>query len=150
MSLIYKIKKLFGVKRKMRVENWESKLHKYIEESRNKKFSWESNNCGQFVLEWEKILTGGTKFPEFYKKYKSLKELKEKLKECGFKSWISIFNKRLTKINTKLAQRGDLVTIRQNNSFCMGICLGMNCAFLGNNKIEFITIDQINYAWRWF
>ena len=53
----------------MRVENWEKKLSDYIEECRHKKFSWESNNCGQFVLEWEKILTGKTKFPEFYKKY---------------------------------------------------------------------------------
>lgn len=150
MLLIYKIKKLFGVKHKMRVKHWESKLSEYIEECRNKKFSWSSNNCGQFVLEWEKILTGQTRFPEFYKKYKSLKELKEKLKESGFKSWISIFNQRLTRINPKLAQRGDLVTTRSNNSFCMGICLGINCAFLGDDKIEFMSIDKIKYAWRWF
>ena len=134
----------------MRVQNWESKLSNYIEECRNKKFSWDSNNCGQFVLEWEKTLMGKTKFPEFYKKYKSLKELKEKLKECGFKSWITLFNKRLTRINTKLAQRGDLVTLRSKNSFCMGICIGRNCAFLGDEKLEFVSIDHIQYAWRWF
>tara|TARA_Y100000004_G_scaffold28788_1_gene29621 strand:- start:408 stop:812 length:405 start_codon:yes stop_codon:yes gene_type:complete len=134
----------------MRVENWEKKLSDYIEECRHKKFSWESNNCGQFVLEWEKILTGKTKFPEFYKKYTSLKQLKEKLQECGFKSWISIFNQRLSRINTKLAQRGDLVTAKANNSFCMGICLGRNCAFLGKYNLEFVSIDKIKYAWRWF
>jgi hypothetical protein len=134
----------------MRVENWEKKLSDYIEECRHKKFSWESNNCGQFVLEWEKILTGKTKFPEFYKKYTSLKQLKEKLQECGFKSWISIFNQRLSRINTKLVQRGDLVTTKANNSFCMGICLGRNCAFLGNDNLEFLSIDKIKYAWRWF
>jgi hypothetical protein len=134
----------------MRVQNWESKLSNYIEECRNKKFSWDSNNCGQFVLEWEKILMGKTKFPEFYKKYKSLKELKEKLKECGFKSWITLFNQRLTRINTQLAQRGDLVTLRAKNSFCMGICIGRNCAFLGDEKLEFVSIDHIQYAWRWF
>ncbi len=134
----------------MRVENWESKLADYIEKCRNKKFSWDSNNCGQFVLEWEKTYTGSTKFPEFYKKYKSLKELKEKLKECGVKSWVTLFNQRLTRINTKLAQRGDLVTLRSKNSFCMGICIGINCAFLGDNEIEFVSIDHIKYAWRWF
>ncbi len=134
----------------MRVQNWESKLSNYIEECRNKKFSWDSNNCGQFILEWEKILIGETKFPEFYKKYKSLIELKEKLKECGFKSWITLFNQRLTRINTKLAQRGDLVTLKSKNSFCMGICIGRNCAFLGDDKLEFVSIDQIKYAWRWF
>ena len=37
----------------MRVQNWESKVSNYIEECRNKKFSWDSNNCGQFILEWE-------------------------------------------------------------------------------------------------
>ena len=77
-------------------------------------------------------------------------ELKEKLKECGFKSWITLFNQRLTRINTKLAQRGDLVTLKSKNSFCMGICIGRNCAFLGDDKLEFVSIDQIKYAWRWF
>ena len=134
----------------MRVENWETKLSDYIELTRNKKFDWKSNNCGQFVLEWEKILTGTTKFPEFYKKVKSLEEVKEKLKECGFKSWITMCNSRLTRINTKLAQRGDLVAIRQKTSFCLGICLGKNCALLGADNIKFILIDEIKYAWRWF
>lgn len=134
----------------MKAIHWESKLNKYIDECRNKKFDWASNNCGQFVLEWEKIFTGDTKFPEFYKKYKSLDELKEKLNKIGFKSWISLFNKRLTKKRVSLANRGDLVTVRSNNSFCMGICLGQHSAFLEKNGIAFILTEKVKYVWSWF
>ncbi len=132
----------------MRVENWEKKLADYIEENRNKKFDMPNHNCGSFTLEWEKVLTNQTRFPEFYQKFKSVEDFMKILNKYGFKSWISLCNKRLTKISTKLAKRGDLVCVRQKNSFCMGICLGQKCAFLGNQKMEFFSLDEVCYAWR--
>jgi len=76
--------------------------------------------------------------------------LKEKLNKIGFKSWISLFNKRLTKKRVSLANRGDLVTVRSNNSFCMGICLGQHSAFLEKNGIAFILTEKVKYVWSWF
>ena len=132
----------------MRVENWEKKLANYIEKHRNKKFNFPIHNCCRFTLDWEKELTNQTRFPEFDKKLQSYQDFEEILNKCGFKNPISLCNKRLTKISTKLAKRGDLVCVRQKNSFCMGICLGQKCAFLGTQKMEFVSLNEVCYAWR--
>ena len=132
----------------MRQENWESKLNNYIEEMRYKPFQYGLNDCCSFTIRAQKIITGGTLFPEFDGTYSSLKEGKEILKKLGFKTWISGCNKRLKKIDVNFAQRGDVVSMRTFDSFAMGICMGKFGFFVGEKGLINLPREQLKLAWR--
>lgn len=132
----------------MRSDNWEHKLQEYIDKYRQTPLEFGKHDCCTFTIEWEKVLTGKSTFPEFDRTFKSLEQGKEILKKVGFKNWVTIVNSRLERIQPIQARRGDLVSMKFQGAYCMGICLGKMCAFVGYDKMEFISKDQMKYAWR--
>ena len=143
----------------MRVSNWESKLATYLDECRNKIFIYGEDakdgktfDCCSFSIGAEKVMYGKTQFPEYVDAYKSLKEGKALLKKLGYRNWITAVDKKLIKINPKLAQRGDLVSYKCKNSFILGICVGKDGVFVGEDyrksSLVFISMELMKYAWR--
>ena len=132
----------------MRADNWEEKLQQYIDKYRQEPLEFGKHDCCTFTIEWEKELTGKSTFPEFDRTFKSLEQGKELLNKLGFRNWVTIVNKRLKKISPLQARRGDVVSLKFQGSYCMGICLGKVCAFVGFNKMEFIPKEEIKYAWE--
>lgn len=132
----------------MRLPNWESKLNNYIHENQFKAFQYGLNDCCSFTIKAQKILTGSTLFPEFDGTYKDLKSGKAILNKLGYKTWIGACNDRLEKIIVPFAKRGDVVSMRTNDSFAMGICMGKYGAFIGEQKMEFIAREELKLAWR--
>jgi hypothetical protein len=132
----------------MRLPLWETKLNDYISYHQFKGFEYGKHDCCSFTIEAQKILTGSTLFPEFDGTYKDLKGGKAILKKLGYKTWIGACNDRLEKIIVPLAKRGDVVSMRTNDSFAMGLCMGKYGAFVGKEKMEYIPREQLKLAWR--
>ncbi len=132
----------------MRLPLWESKLNDYIYANQFKAFEYGKHDCCSFTIEAQKILTGSTLFPEFDGTYEDLKGGKAILHKLGYKTWIGACNDRLEKIPVALAKRGDVVSMRTNDSFAMGLCMGKVGAFVGIEKMEFIPREDLKLAWR--
>ena len=128
----------------IRLPYWEKKLQEYIEQIRFKPFQYGKHDCCVFTIKAQKILTGETLFPEFDNTYSSL----EILKRLGFKTWISGCNARLEKITVAQAHRGDVISMRTNDSFAMGLCMGKIGVFVGEKGIVSIPRENLKLAWR--
>ena len=132
----------------MRVPFWESKLQKYLEEIRYKPFEYGKNDCCSFTIQAQKIITGSTLFSEFEGTYTNLEEGKAILKKHGYKTWITACNDRLQKISVSMAMRGDVVSMRTNDSFAMGLCMGKVGMFTSEKGLVAIPREQLKLAWR--
>ena len=110
----------------MRVENWESKLNKVIQETINKdKFKYGKNDCITFT---QKCVEAITNKKIFKHKWKSLKEGKE-----------------LSKV-----QRGDVLYFVSEVDFegTLGVCIGSNTMFNWSKGVNLVPNNKCKLAWR--
>ena len=111
----------------MRVENWESKLEKVIQETINKN-TWRigKNDCITFPIKCIEVITN---IKVFEKKYKSLKDGKKLLKQLRSKDILDFNN------------RADL-------GGTLGVCIGKYVMFNWKDGINLLLKKQCKIAWR--
>ena len=126
----------------MRVEQWESKLHNFIESCREKPFVRGETDCGLFVADCINLLQGrdldaGIKYRG---KYKNKKELKALMLENGHNDLIDITTEALGKpyVNVKMSQRGDCVGFTGKEGIAIGVVdlTGKNAITTGKEQSD--------------
>ena len=138
----------------MRIENWESKLEKVIQETINKNY-WRigKNDCITFPV---KCIESITNIKVFEKKYKSLKEGKKLLKELRSKDILDLALRTAKEHNFKQidiskAQRGDIlyfVSDRTDFNGTLGVCIGANVMFNWSSGVNLVNKEKCKIAWR--
>jgi len=137
----------------MRVENWDSKLEKVIQETKNKdKFIFGKNDCVTFVINSIEAITGKKVFDD---KYKTITEAKKIIKSLKSKDLLDIALKIAKENNFKVidinkAQKGDVLYYKDTTDLdgTLGICIGEKIMF--NWKKSIVLMDKIycKMAWR--
>jgi len=124
-------------------------LNIYIEEHKNKPFVWGSNDCCTFASNWVERLKGVNPLEELghYGTYFTEEEAILLLKKLG--GVIRIVNKSLgIASGPALAHPGDLVCGDMGYGNTLGICLGSECVFLGQDDLITGRTLEMKKAWR--
>ena len=138
----------------MRVENWDSKLEKVIQELQIKdKFIFGKNDCVTFVIDSIEAITDKKVFD---KKYKTLKDAKKIIKILKCKDLLDIALKITKENNFKVidiskAQKGDVLYYTSSTSDLngtLGICIGEKVMFNWKENITLIEKNNCKIAWR--
>lgn len=137
----------------MRVENWESKLEKVIEKTRNiLEFKYGKNDCITFTLECIEAITGKKVFDN---KWKSLKQGKEIIKKLKKKDLLDIAlhvakENNFEEIIINKAQRGDVMYYKDEFDWdgTLGICIGEKTMFNWKTTIMLIDNNKCLKCWR--
>tara|TARA_R100000988_G_C3939442_1_gene135465 strand:+ start:116 stop:535 length:420 start_codon:yes stop_codon:yes gene_type:complete len=137
----------------MRVNNWESKLEKVIQETINSdKWVLGKNDCVTFPT---KCIEAITNIKVFDTKYKTFKEAKKILKNLRSKDILCLALKSAKEHNFKQidiskAQRGDILYHKSNKADfngTLGVCIGETVMFNWDN-ISLIKKEDCIIAWR--
>ena len=137
----------------MRVDNWDSKLEKVLQDCKNKKkFIRGKNDCITFVIDCIQAITGKKVFD---KKYKTLKEAKEIIKSFKSKDLLDIALKIAKENNFKTidldkAQKGDVFYYKDKTDLegTLGVCIGESVMFNWKKEIALIRKTDCKIAWR--
>lgn len=140
----------------MRIENWPQRLNDFIESRRNSKFEWGSNDCCMFAALAIEAVLGFNEHAKYLGSYSTRQGARNVLcaltRQQTYSRAVAALPDVLgyERCNPKLAQRGDLVLIRQHRVPALGV-VSMDGRFAvapGHTGIMKIPINQVIAAWR--
>jgi hypothetical protein len=131
----------------MRLENWESKLSKYLDEIRYKPFSWGEHDCALMAANAVLAMTG----KDYAEKFRGLyhdaagalrlipEGIAQHLANCGFRE-----------IEPKNAKRGDLVLVINAKREVLGVIdlSGKHVAAPGAFSLALLPRSDAIRAWE--
>jgi hypothetical protein len=129
-----------------RRDNWPDLLAAYIESKRSEPFAWGSNDCCLFAADWIKIATGHDIAAQWRGSYTTALGARRALDEGGGIERL-VEKAGGIRIETGLAQRGDLVAQESGNGVALGICLGVVAAFISSDGVQFLPLHEAS-IWR--
>jgi len=134
-----------------------TRLFNYIEAKRNLPFKWGEHDCYTFTNgafhemygkgyadHWEGLYATPEGRPEGLRHLRSM---------FPYKSLDEALGTLLKPVRGNL-RLGDLVAIKTSTATvwhikaAMGICVGTKAVFVGDDKLIFKSIDDVDYAWR--
>ena len=117
-----------------RKKNWPGRLVKAIETVQDQPFLWGRHDCCCFASFCVEAMTGQNPMKDFKGKYKDEKEALEALKVIGSGTLLEtlkgIFGRP---VSPHYAQRGDVVYTVFETGPSVGICLGKDSFFVGED-----------------
>jgi hypothetical protein len=121
-----------------RISDWPTHLANFLAEKKDTPFEWGVNDCCLFTCDWLKILTGIDPASDLRGKYTDALSAARILKEqAGIQNLVANYCKKYAwdEVSPSLAQRGDLIILQldETQGPALGICLGQNSAFAGQN-----------------
>lgn len=138
-----------------KVPHWERKLLEYVGSLESEPFAWGKFDCAIFAHRCLVVQFGTSHIPDFEGQYKTLKGAVSALKKkSGASTLEEAVSKYLDEIPPKLAQRGDIVSIKPEHisiegiGTSLGVCMGARCAVLTNKGVAYIESSHIERAWR--
>jgi len=131
----------------VRAWNWQSILAGKIEEHRHRPFRWGEHDCALFAADVVRAVTGVDHASRFRGLYDSPSQARRILERYGgLRALVSSILGR--EINTRFAQRGDVVLIKNKDRELLGVCLGARCACPGDEGLVFFKMKDVLAAWR--
>ncbi len=131
------------------INNKAETLAEYLQKHKGVEFVWGSNDCCTFASNWVEELTGVNPLISIghYGKYKTLKGAATILKNLGGLS--KVLDENLgNNIHPAYAKVGDIVMGDLDGGETLGICIGIECMFLGEKGVvRKRTLDMLK-AWR--
>jgi len=132
-----------------RVDNWAAELNAAIDEARNKPFEWGDHDCCQFAGKVVAAMTGVDFSQDTQGTYSTRRESLAVIKSLGAESVEDIATASLgAPINPRLAQRGDVATVKTPFGEALGICIGPKIAAPGADGLEFHPLTAALKCWR--
>jgi len=130
-----------------RCNNWPDLLTAYIERKRHEAFAWGSNDCCLFAADWVELCTGKDYAETWRGRYSSgLGAVRVLDQAGGVEALVDAL--RLHRVAPQQARRGDIVAQQAGGGITLGICLGLNTAFVAKTGLVFMPISNVETAWR--
>jgi hypothetical protein len=136
----------------MRHNNWQGRLHAYVESCKNTSFAYGSFDCGIFAADCIEAITGNDLAAEF-RGYKSAREAVTAIKNaCGAMSIPKLgeyiaAKHGLREVPLNFAQRGDLVIV-SNKRFGIVSMTGTDIYVPANRGITRVPLRDATKAYR--
>lgn len=132
----------------MRKETWDIELFSLIKSRRNTPFEWGKHDCTLFVADCILAMTGVDPAKE-YRNYST--EQGAMLIVGKFGSLEKLVDSMLSRVDVKLAQRGDVVMIESlpgvTGKAALGICLGQSIVAASPSGIKTRDMSDAIHAW---
>jgi len=125
------------------------KLNRYVQQHKDSEFIWGTNDCCTFASDWVAEVSGINPLEDLghYGKYTTAKEAKKLLKKLGGVK--KIVDKVMgSKIPVSFAGSGDLVCGELGHGDTLGICIGTDSVFLGEESLVIKRTLTMKQAWR--
>jgi hypothetical protein len=133
----------------MRLEGWEFRLDKVIEAARARKYEIGRHDCFRVACQVLEALTGRDRWPEFDGRYSSSREALRLIAQYGstFEAAFDWFFG--SHVEVRRARRGDIVAVKgEDGQKHLGVCLGVNSAFLAPQGLVYVPTLTGLCAWR--
>jgi len=127
----------------MRLEGWESKMAKALEETGA--FEWGTNDCCMFVFRVAEAISG-VDYAKPYRGYKTAKGAARRLLKHGGVEGVAINSFGEPK-KPLLAKRGDAVLVKSVDDLTLGICVGDKIAVVTETGLILISMREAINAW---
>lgn len=133
----------------MRYQDWPERLDQFIS-FQDHSFDWSTCNCALFAADGVKAITG-VDFAEPYRGPKTKRGMISKLaRVCGGGVEEAATRELGEPWSSPLqAKRGDVVSADLGDGPALGICLGVNAAFIAEDKGVVLVPSKLwRFAWR--
>lgn len=133
----------------MRLEGWESRLARLIEEARHRPYVLGENDCFRMACEVVRALTGDDLWP-VYQGYTTRREALARLALLG-STFESAFDKVFgsPRLPWQNARRGDIVALQsEDGEKHLGVCNGSTVAGLLEHGLAFFPLPVALCCWR--
>lgn len=117
----------------------------YITAHQHTKFEWGVNDCCTFSCNWFKEITGKNLLPLVGGDYNDEKGAMLLLEKFGRDNASALFGEE---IHPSLATPGDIVEADMEYGETLGICLGLDSAFIGIKELITVRTLECKRAWR--
>lgn len=140
-----------------RFPDWQSRLHRFLEEHRNDKFSYGKWDCALFVCDAIASMTGEDPAESFRGQYSSRTEALSAVKAYAGSNSIKVLAERVTMersmrpILPTFAGRGDVVLLRRGKrDASLGIVAlnGRAVEVVTPHGLQHCSFDLVIQAWR--
>lgn len=145
-------------RRAVRVQDWPTLFFHFIESRRQQPFSWGKQDCCLFACDGVLAQTGLDPAAGMFRgKYRdALGAARLVRKHGGVEAIAAKVCQRMgfAEVPVRMAQRGDVVTVKQRNSNLrgmnaeVGLCIGGVAAFPGVDGLVFLRLKECRRAWR--
>lgn len=133
-----------------RLEGWENRLEQVIESCRATPYVLGQHDCFRVACQAVEALTGIDRWPDFEGQYTSRREALLLIAKYGssFEEAFSWFF-CVKPVSVGEARRGDICAAKtEDGDMHLGVCLGVDSAFLGPEGLKFIPTLSCMYVWR--
>ena len=126
-----------------RLDDWESRLGEYLAGHRRTPFAWGIHDCVLFAAGAVEALTGVDPAADVRGRYATAIGSKRTLTRMGYASVEALADAHLSRTNTAMAQRGDVVMADGS----LGVCVGRDALFPGTDGLERLPRAVWQAAW---
>lgn len=129
--------------------DWPARLSGYVRSRARTPFAWGSNDCCTFAWGAVGAVTGVEPFPALRGHRTALEAARTLLRHgCSTPAEMMTLALGPAMARWTFAQRGDVVGADFGRGPTMGVCLGANCAFVGESGLLFLPLAGVAWAWR--
>ncbi len=132
----------------MRRLDWQERLADLIEARRLEPFRWGQHDCGLWGAAVVEAITGADFGAAFRGQYDDAAGAAEALRLHGGGTLIKTFDQHLERIAPAFAQRGDLVCKGRGRTAAIGVCIGAEALFVGDDGLIRMARPDWSAAWR--
>lgn len=135
-----------------RADNWRTLLADFIEARRERAFEWGSHDCCLFAADWVALVTGKDPAQAFRHSYSSAMGAHDIYTQFGGVPALvrhCLRDAGFVRVSQEQASAGDLIVRESGQGKCVGIVLGLNSAFVGEDGLRFARTDEDPEATFW-
>lgn len=133
-----------------RVLGWPQRLHAYVTHHIRLPFKWGEHDCCTFCSGAVAEVIGERPFAEMLGGYSTRLGAIRRVRKLGYDNVLQILDERFERIDPRMAQRGDIVCLRDEEEVIpvLAVCMGMHAAALSENGQTFVPMRDAEIAWR--
>lgn len=132
----------------MRRLDWQERLADLIDANRQTPFQWGVHDCALWGADVMEAQTGADFGAPFRGKYSDAEGAAEALRTFGAGTLIKTFDRHLERIAPAFAGRGDLVAKGRGRTAAIGVCIGSEALFVGDDGLVRVPRSEWAAAWR--
>jgi hypothetical protein len=130
-----------------RLADWMHRLAALVAERIDQPFKWGPNDCASFTADCVQAQTGFDLLAELRSDRKTQREAEHRKRAIGGVA-AAIDRAGLQRVPPALAQRGDVVLVRQGRREVLAVCNGDHAIAPGRLRLGHAPMSQAVQAWR--